>query len=396
MCQGASWVIVLPLGLIFVSLNFRTFWHVIEMKILLVGPSNPYRGGIAMFNERLAQSLVQQGHSVELINFSLQYPSFLFPGATQYTDAAPPAIPMRRMVSSVNPFSWCKTAKYIKQQKPDLVIFRYWMPFFAPSLGTIARRLKRKGIKTVAITDNIVPHEKHFYDRPMTRYFLKGIDRVVHMSGEVGEQLREFKFKGENRFSPHPIYDIYGQSVERELACERLGIDPKENYSLFFGFIRGYKGLDLLLDAWGEIKDKKLIIAGEFYEDKEKYMQQIERLGLSDRVILHDRYIAESEVALYFSAADLVVQPYRTATQSGITQIAYHFEVPMVVTAVGGLPEIVPDGRVGYVVERDPEKITQAVERFYTENKAEEFRENIKVDKSKFSWESFVEAVITK
>ncbi len=367
------------------------------MKILLVGPSNPYRGGIAMFNERLSQSLIEQGHSVELINFTLQYPSFLFPGASQYTDAAPLEIPMRRMVSSVNPFSWFKAARYIKAQKPDLVIFRYWMPFFAPSLGTIARRLKRAGIKTVAITDNIVPHEKHFYDRPMTRYFLKGIDRVVHMSSEVGQQLKEFNFKGENRFSPHPIYDIYGQRVERELAAERLGLDPGERYALFFGFIRAYKGLDLLLDAWAMVGEKrKLIVAGEFYEDKEKYLDQIERLGLSDKVILHDRYIAESEVALYFSVADLVVQPYRTATQSGITQIAYHFEVPMVVTAVGGLPEIVPHERVGYVVEREPRQIAQVVESFYSENRDADFRENIREDKAKFSWESFVEAVIGK
>ncbi|MFI3294707.1 MAG: glycosyltransferase [Rikenellaceae bacterium] len=367
------------------------------MKIVIVGPAHPYRGGIAMFNEVLAQNLIKDSHSLEIVNFSLQYPSFLFPGSSQYTQSeTPKGIAISRMVNSVNPLSWIKSCRYIARQKPDLVIFRYWMPFMAPSLGWIARGLKRKGIKTVAITDNIVPHEKHFYDRTLTRYFLSGLDRVVYMSMEVGEDLARFKFKGEGRFAPHPIYDVYGETVDREVACERIGIDPNDQYVMFFGFIRDYKGLDLLLEAWA-IADKqgrKLLIAGEFYGGREKYIQMIKTLGIEQNIILHDHYIAEEQVKDYFSVADMVVQPYRTATQSGITQIAYHFGVPMIVTNVGGLSEIVPDSRVGYVIEREPEQIAHAIERFYSENRACEFKKNIQKDRDRFSWSRFIKEIL--
>lgn len=364
------------------------------MKITIIGPAHPYRGGIAKFNEVLAENFVHEGHTVEIANFTLQYPSFLFPGKTQFTDApAPRGYCIERMVSSVNPFSWFSAARKIRKSKPDLVIIRYWMPFFAPALGTIARRL---GCKIVALADNIVPHEGHFYDKWCTKYFLGNIDAVVYMSRQVGDELSIFNFHGIKAFSPHPIYDTYGQAVSRLEACGQLGLDPAFRYSLFFGFIRDYKGLDLLLRAWAQLPDKKLrlVVAGEYYGNKTKYDALIAELDIEQRVIVRDEYIPEQQVRYYFSAADLVIQPYKTATQSGVTQIAYHFGTPMVVTNVGGLAEIVPDGKVGYVVEQSPENICDAIHNFYEYNRSEEFRKNIEEEKKRFAWCKMTETFV--
>lgn len=358
------------------------------MKIVIVGPAWPFRGGIAQLNESLALELVRAGHDVSMVTFTTQYPSFLFPGKSQYTEGAKRGdMKITRMLSSVNPLTWFKAARAIERDNADMVIVRYWMPFMAPSLGTLCRRIKSKGIKVLAITDNIVPHERHFYDNVLTRYFLSGTSSVLYMSGEVGRQLREkFDYKGRTAFSPHPIYDVYGQGVCREQACAELGLDPSKQYVLFFGFIRDYKGLDLLLEAWEPREDIALIVAGEFYGNREKYMPSIESKG----VILHDQYIADDRVKLYFSVASLMVQPYKTATQSGVTQIAYNFNVPMVVTSVGGLPEIVPDGRVGFVVEPSVAQIGQAIERFFGENLHDLFARNIECEKQRFEWRAMV------
>lgn len=364
------------------------------MKIVIIGPAHPYRGGIAKFNEVLAENFVKEGHTVEIANFTLQYPSFLFPGKTQYTDAAAPTgYKIERMISSINPFTWFSAARKIRLSKPDLVIVRYWMPFFAPALGTIARRL---GCKVIALADNIVPHEGHFYDKPCTRYFLSGVDAVVYMSRQVGEELEAFKFKGLKAFSPHPIYDTYGAAVSREEACEELQLDPAYRYSLFFGFIRDYKGLDLLLQAWAKLKDDnlRLIVAGEYYGNKEKYDELIKKLHLSEKIIVRDEYIPEGDVRYYFSAADMVIQPYRTATQSGVTQIAYHFGTPMIVTNVGGLSEIVTHGKVGYVVDQSPEDIHDKIVDFYENKRAEKFTENIKTEKKRFEWHQMTKTFI--
>ena len=370
------------------------------MKIRILGPAHPYRGGIAKFDEVLAASFAGEGHDVKIVNFTLQYPSFLFPGRTQYTRmAAPEGLTIERRINSVNPLNWPVVGREIAREKPDLVILRFWMPFMGPSLGTIAKVIRQRSPRTriIALADNIVPHEHRPGDRPLTDYFLRQTDAVVYMSDEVGRDLDSFDYKGLRAMSPHPIYDTYGTPVSKAEACTALGLDPAADYVLFFGFIRDYKGLDLLLEAWAMLKSqgktagKKLLVGGEYYGNKEKYDNLIQSLGLQDDIVLHDRYIEETEVKNYFCASDLVVQPYRSATQSGVTQVAYHFGTPMVVTNVGGLAEIVPDGKVGYVVDVAPSAIAAAIGKFYDENKAEEFRANIAVEKERFSWSALTD-----
>lgn len=365
------------------------------MKIRILGPAHPYRGGIAKFDEVLAAAFGREGHDVKIINFTLQYPSFLFPGRTQYTRmAAPEGLVIERRINSVNPLNWPVVGREIAREEPELVIPRFWMPFMGPSLGTIARTIRHRSPKTriIALADNIVPHEHRPGDRPLTDYFLRQTDAVVYMSDEVGRDLDSFDYKGLRAMSPHPIYDTYGTPVAKAEACAALDLDPAEDYVLFFGFIRDYKGLDLLLEAWALLKSqgktagKKLLVGGEYYGNKEKYDTLIRSLGLAEDIIVHDRYIDENQVRNYFGAADLVVQPYKSATQSGVTQVAYHFGTPMVVTNVGGLPEIVPDDKVGYVVEVDPAAIAKAIGDFYEKNRAAKFRANIAVEKERFSW----------
>lgn len=367
------------------------------MKIRILGPAHPYRGGIAKSGEVLAATFVREGHDVKIVNFTLQYPSFLFPGRTQYTRMSPPqGLLIERRINSVNPLNWPVVGREIAREGPDLVIPRFWMPFMGPSLGTIAKTIRHRCPKTriIALADNIVPHEHRPGDRQLTDYFLRQTDAVVYMSKEVGRDLDTFGYKGLQAMSPHPIYDVYGAPVPKAEACMALGLDPGTEYVLFFGFIRDYKGLDLLLQAWAMLKiggkttGRKLLVGGEYYGNKEKYDALIRSLGLSEDIVVHDRYIEENEVKYYFCASDVVVQPYRSATQSGVTQVAYHFGTPMIVTDVGGLPEIVPNGRVGYVVPVSPEAIAGAIERFYDGNMAAEFRANAEVEKGRFSWEA--------
>ncbi|MEG2494994.1 MAG: glycosyltransferase family 4 protein [Mucinivorans sp.] len=358
------------------------------MKIIIVGPAWPFRGGIAQLDESLAGELSAVGHQVSIVSLTTQYPSILFPGKSQFTDAPKPeGLAVERLISSINPITWFRAAGRIAKAEPDLVIVRYWMSFMAPALGTLCGRLRAKGLKVLAITDNIIPHERHFYDRFCARYFLRATSGVLYMSNEVGRELSEiFSYARPTVFSPHPIYDVYGQRISRAQACLELGLDPSKRYALFFGFIRDYKGLDLLLDAWEPRSDRELIVAGEFYADREKFMPLIEQKS----VILHDMYIPEHRVRLYFSVASLVVQPYKTATQSGVTQIAYNFGVPMVVSNVGGLPEIVPDGVVGFVVEPRAAAINGAINRFFDQNFEPLFRENIEREKKRFEWSTMV------
>ncbi|MEG1955927.1 MAG: glycosyltransferase [Mucinivorans sp.] len=368
------------------------------MRIVIVGPCHPYRGGIAKFNDTLMTKFQEIGHQVTMVNFSMQYPWLLFPGKTQYTDdPAPEDFDNHRIINSVNPFSWFRAISYIVSLKPQVVLFRYWMPFFAPAFGTMARVLRKKGIRTVALTDNIVPHEPRFYDNWLTEYFLKGIGRVVYMSSQVGLDLKQFNFPGEKIMVQHPIYDTYGAKVPREEACAHLGLDPAFRYVLFFGFVRHYKGLDMLLEAWSFLEEetpKKLIIAGEFYEDRYETMVAISDYGLADKIIFNDKYIPDDEVRYYFSAADLLVLPYRSATQSGVTQVAYHFGVPMVVTMAGGLGETVKHGEVGFVTHVNALAIQQAIDRFFDEGWLPRMRENIGSYKKRFSWIAMCRAVI--
>lgn len=369
------------------------------MKIIILGTAYPYRGGLAAFNERLAREYQTQGHEVEIYTFTHQYPDFLFPGKTQYsTDPAPKDLKIVRKVHSYNPFNWFKVGREIKRKKPDLMITKFWLPFMAPCFGTIARIVRRnKHTQLVSILDNVIPHEHRIGDKMFVRYFIRPTDSFVAMSKSVLSDLRLFTAEKPAVFSPHPLYDHYGERLNRETALSMLNLNADNRYVLFFGFIRGYKGLDLLLDAFADNRLKKdgakLIVAGEFYGDPEPYLKQIRNLQIEDRVVLCTDFIPDSEVNRYFSAADIVAQPYKTATQSGVTQIAFHFEKPMLVTNVGGLPEIVPDGKIGYVVEPDAKQIADALHRFFTENKQEEFEKNLIEEKKKYAWPAFTSAI---
>lgn len=369
------------------------------LKVIIVGPAFPLRGGIANFNEALCRAMNAAGFDASIVSFSLQYPGFLFPGKTQYdTGKGPQDIKISTEINSVNPFNWISVAKRIKNEQPDLVVFRYWLPFMGPCLGTIAKRI-RKGtnIKTIAITDNVIPHEKRFGDHLFTKYFVKQIHGFIAMSDSVLNDLKTFTDTDKKAFLPHPIYDIFGDPIGKKDAIEKLQLDPSEKYILFFGFIRKYKGLDLLLEAMADERIKtlgiKLIVAGEYYEDSAPYLDIIKKNGLEKSVVLRTEYIPQEEVRYYFCASDLVAQPYRSATQSGVTQIAYHFEKPMLVTNVGGLPEIVPHNKVGYVTEINPKSIADAIIDYYTNQKEAEFVRNTASEKKRFLWSAFVEGL---
>ncbi|MES2479301.1 MAG: glycosyltransferase [Bacteroidota bacterium] len=370
------------------------------MKIIFLGSAYPLRGGLASFNERLCTELQSQGNSVELYSFSLQYPSFLFPGKSQYsTEAAPQNLRIKTIVNSINPFNWLRVGNMIRKERPDLILVKFWLPFMGPCFGTILRIAKwNHHSKVISILDNVIPHEKRFGDKMFTKYFLKPIDAFVTMSREVLHDLKSFSNKSA-LYTPHPLYDNYGTTIGREEALSKIGLTGDEKYILFFGFIRKYKGLDWLLEAMNDERLKsmniKLIIAGEFYGDEDLYHQLIKQYQLGDNVKLFTNFIPNSEVRNYFCAADLVVQPYKTATQSGITQIAYHFEKPMVVTNVGGLAENVPDGKVGFVAEPNPTSIADAILRFFEPDSIPELEHNIKSEKEKYSWENFTKKLLS-
>jgi D-inositol-3-phosphate glycosyltransferase len=362
------------------------------MKVIILGSAHPLRGGLASYNERLAREYMRQGHSVQIYTFSLQYPEFLFPGTSQMSEEpAPDDLYINVKVNSVNPLNWVKVGKEIAALKPDLLIIKFWLPFMGPCLGTIARLVKRNGkTKVISIVDNIIPHEKRVGDKMLANYFVNSVDGFVAMSDSVLADLKKFDSKKPKVFSPHPLFDNFGEAVNKVEAYEKLGLEVHNEYMLFFGFIRDYKGLDLVLQAMADERIRelnvKLIVAGEFYTDPKPYWDLITQLNISDKLVLKTDFISDSEVKYYFCAADMVVQPYKHATQSGVTQICYHFDRPMLVTNVGGLPEIVPHGKVGYVVEPTPKDIADAIVDFYKEHREFVMRDNIKIEKKKYTW----------
>ena len=370
------------------------------MRIVICGPAHPYRGGIAVYNERLAQQFLQEGDAAAIYTFKLQYPSFLFPGKTQYDDGyAPEGVTITRAINSVNPLNWFTIGLRLRRTRPDLIIMRYWLPFLAPALGFIARIIRSNGhTKIVTIFDNVVPHEKHFGDRILTRFFIKSIHGALVMTRSVENELRQFTRTMPCVISPHPLFDNYSEPVSRAEAIVHLKLCPAYRYILFFGFIREYKGLDLLLKAMADPDIRnlgiKLIVAGEFYEDEKPYFDLIHKLDIADSINLHSHFISDEEVRYYFSAASLVVQPYRSATQSGVTQVAYHFNKPMVVTDVGGLAEIVPDGKCGYVVAPEPGAIAKAMNDFFSGDE-DRFMAGIEEQKKSYSWDKLTEALRT-
>lgn len=369
------------------------------MKITILGTAYPYRGGLAAFNERLAQEFVKEGDNVTIETFTLQYPNFLFPGKTQYSsEQAPENLQIQRSVSSVNPFNWLSVGRKIAKDAPDILIIKFWLPFMAPCFGTIARKVRKNGkTKVISILDNIIPHEKRLADKLLSNYFVGAVDGFIAMSKSVLSDLDLFDKQKPRCFCPHPLYDNFGKKLAKSDAIKNLQLDEKTQYILFFGFIRDYKGLDLLLEAMAnnKLKDKnlKLIVAGEFYNNADKYFELEKNFNVADKIIWRNDFIPDSQVATYFSAADIIVQPYKSATQSGVTQIAYHFEKPMLVTNVGGLAEIVPNEKVGYVVEPNADAIVTALCDFYDSKRENEFIENVVVEKQKYTWNRMTKCI---
>ncbi|MGD0711535.1 MAG: glycosyltransferase [Bacteroidales bacterium] len=370
-----------------------------KAKIVIIGSAYPLRGGLATYNERLARAFMQKGDEVIIETFSLQYPSILFPGKTQYSESPSPTdLKINVTVNSINPFNWLKVGRSIRRLNPDIVIIKFWMPFMAPCFGKIARIIKKnKNTKVISIIDNIIPHEKRKGDRLLANYFVKTVDGFVAMSKSVMTDLETFDKNKPKIFCPHPLYDNFGAVIEKNTAKQKLGLDANLKYILFFGFIRDYKGLDLLLEAMPKCIEAdnsiRLLVAGEFYSNSKPFFELIKKHKLEKYVLMHNDFIPDEKVADYFCASDIVVQPYKDATQSGVTQIAYHFNKPMIVTNVGGLAEIIPDGKVGFIVKPVVSEIAAAIVKFYKENKEEEFSGNAAIEKLKYSWDKMVEAV---
>lgn len=367
------------------------------MKIIIIGPAYPYRGGIADTNESLCQSLNENGHEASIVTFKVQYPDFLFPGKSQYNaENVRFNFPIERLIHTLNPLTWLTTARRINQMNPDLVIIRYWMPYFAPSLGSIARLLRRN-IVTIAMCDNVIPHEHRIGDEPLTRYFTSAFDGFITLSKTTLSELDPLTDKPKTSH-PHPINTNLGEILDKRVARQHLHLDPDGKYLLFFGLIRDYKGLDLTLQALAHddvrSRDIQLLIVGEFYEPREKYDTMISELGLTDRVTIVDQFIPNAEIKYYFSAADLIIQTYKTASQSGVSQIAYHFERPILVTNAGGLSEFVLDGQTGYITEQDPEDIARSIVDYFANHREEEFSHHMRLEKPKYSWKVFGDKIV--
>jgi glycosyltransferase involved in cell wall biosynthesis len=368
------------------------------MKIVLLGAAHPYRGGIAHFTGTLHRKLGARGHDVRVLTFTRQYPSFLFPGASQMEeDAAPDPPPAERVLDTLNPVSWWRTARRIVAMNPDLLVVRYWMPFFAPSFGIVARFARRRGVRVAALVDNVVPHEARPGDRALTRFFLGQADAFIVLSEAVERDLLALRPGARVVRVSHPVYDLFGESLPRGEARRRLGLDPEGNVLLFFGAIRRYKGLETLLDALPLVLREvpvTLLVAGDFYGDEDRIRRKIEGLGIGGAVRLSGGYVATAEVPAYFSAANVVVQPYVSATQSGVAQVAYNFGRPLIVTKVGGLAEVVPDGIAGLVVPpEDPAALAGTIVRFFRERLEGRLTEGVLRERERFSWEPLCAAV---
>jgi glycosyltransferase involved in cell wall biosynthesis len=369
------------------------------MKITFLGPAYPYRGGLATFNERLARQFSSEFKDVDIRTFTLQYPRFLFPGKTQFTSGpAPEGIKIRRELNSINPFNWVRIGLKLRKEKADILLIRYWLPFMAPCLGTVARIVKsNKYTVIISVIDNVFPHEKHIGDMLLTKFFIRSLDGATVLSDSVQRDVENFRKDIPVCVTPHPLFDTYGQKLTRKEALSALKLDQDCSYLLFFGLIRNYKGLDILIKAFSDNrlrgKNLKLIVAGEFYENEAPYRTLVKESGLEKDIIFYDHYINDSDVRLFFSGADLVVQPYKSATQSGVTQIAFHFDKPMLVTDVGGLKEIVPHEKCGYVVQPDPKIIADAIIDYFDNNRKIAFTECVKKEKERFSWNKMTDSI---
>ena len=368
-------------------------------KVIIIGSAWPLRaGGLATFNERLAKQFMEEGFDTSIYTFSLQYPSFLFPGSTQLSNEPAPAhLKIKACINSINPFNWLKVGNELRKIKPNYIVVRFWMPFFGPCLGTILKLVNRnKFTQIICIADNVIPHEKRMGDTLLTKYFFSSIHRFVTMSEKVNQDLKTFTQKPSINIV-HPIYDNFGDIISKEEARKHLSLPVNEKIILFFGFIRKYKGLDLLLEAMNNANIReaniKLLIAGEFYDNKDEYELIIAKYNLANSLYLRTQFIDNSEVKYYLSAADFVIQPYKNATQSGVTPLAYHFEKPMLVTSVGGLANLVPHMKVGIVTEPNADSIAAGIMKLYELGETH-FLKHLCEEKKKFSWEHLTTAII--
>lgn len=369
--------------------------------LALVGPFYPYRGGIAHFLVAMHHGLAARGHTVDAYTFTRQYPEVLFPGKTQLVDGPNTSgVDAAPTLDTVGPLSWKRTADRIVDSGAEAVVFKYWMPFLAPSFGTMARRLRKRGVRVVAVVDNAIPHERRPGDHALSRYVLNACDGLLVMSDQVRRDLGTLGVDKPVRQVRHPVYDSFGDAIPKADARERLGLDLDAPTFLFFGFIRKYKGLHTLLDAFPHVLRKlpgaRLVVAGEFYGDEAEYREQVERLGLVNAVRFDADYIADEAVGAYFCASDAVVQPYVTATQSGVAQIAFHFGRPVITTDVGGLAEAVPDGEAGLVVPpENPEALATVMVRYVEEGLEERFIAGVRRERATYSWDHVYDALET-
>ena len=366
------------------------------MRVAILSCFPPFRGGISQFNTSLYQELSKE-HTVRAYNFKRQYPEFLFPGKTQYIeDGSRPPFEAVPVLDTANPFSYIKTARIISEWKPDLLLMRYWMPYFAPSQGYVARHMP-SGCRVISILDNVIPHERHFWDSPLTRYYLGGHDGFVVLCNAVRDDLLHIRPDSRYIVSPHPIYSNFGDKIPQTQARAELGLDPDRKTLLFFGLIREYKGLDILLEAFSALDSSyQLLIGGETYGSFERYQRLIDCSPNRERIHLFNRFISDNEVARFFCASDLCVLPYRSATQSGISSIAYHFDLPMVTTAVGGLREMIGGRGTGLVTEEvSADAIREAVERYFSSPQIRlRCMDSISKEKERLSWGRFCSNLI--
>jgi glycosyltransferase involved in cell wall biosynthesis len=343
----------------------------------------------------MARQFISEGHDVKIYTFSLQYPDFLFPGKTQYSESAPPTdLTIISCINSVNPYNWWVSGKKIKREQADIVIVRYWLPFMGPCLGTVCRVLKSTKTQIIGLIDNAIPHEKRPGDHWFTQYFVSALDGFVTMSSYVKSDLKQFTQK-EVKLISHPLYDNFGAKLDKNEARHRLNISFDGMIFLFFGFIRQYKGLDILIQAielLPDHQDFRLLIAGEYYAGEDQIKSQLQQSPKAGKILEHTHFIKDEDVGLYFSASDVVVQPYRNATQSGVTPLAYHFEVPMIVTNVGALPDLVPP-TLGLVCEPNPESLAHAMEQMVGFDQVT-FASEIKTEKQMLSWETLTHAIL--
>lgn len=367
-------------------------------KIIIIGPAYPLRGGPALLNENLCSELLKAGHAAQIVSFSFQYPSFLFPGTTQFDiSRGKPSCTIHPLIHTLYPLSWIKTARFILNQKPDFVLIRYWLPYFAPSLGTIARSISRH-THVLALVDNLIPHEKRAGDKVLTRYFIHPLHGLVCMSAKVEEDIKKFFPKKPFVRIFHPLYEVYPPPVSRQEARNFLHLPTDKTILLFFGLIRKYKGLHLLLEAMSLLKNPSqnilLLVAGDFYEPRQEYEPLLSELIQDGKVILHDGFIPDNLLHYYFCAANVCVQPYLNATNSGITMVSYFYNTPVIATRVGGLPEIIPHGQCGLLAEPDAHSLSQTIRHFLDSSCEDSFRKNIQSFKKNFSWENFIDRII--